>query len=78
MLVTAGIVIYSESVSPGNFAHQGQWPLAALFAVLLVLAAVGTVAMERKSAVEFGTAADVCVKQSSALSQARTACVRFG
>ena len=36
-LVAAGMLAYTVIVSPGYFAQQGQWPLAAMFAVLLVL-----------------------------------------
>ncbi len=36
-LVAAGMLAYTVIVSPGYFAQQGQWPLAGMFAVLLVL-----------------------------------------
>jgi len=32
--------VYTVIVSPGYFAQQGQWPLVAMFAVLLILALV--------------------------------------
>src|SRR5215208_7308386 len=35
LLVGLGMVIYSEIVSPGYFAQGGQWPLVAMFTVLL-------------------------------------------
>lgn len=35
LLVGLGMVIYSEIASPGYFAQLGQWPLVAMFAVLL-------------------------------------------
>jgi hypothetical protein len=35
LLVGLGMVIYSEIVSPGYFAQLGQWPLVAVFAILL-------------------------------------------
>ncbi len=35
MLVSIGMVIYSEIVSPGYFAQQGQWALVLMFAFLL-------------------------------------------
>jgi hypothetical protein len=35
LLAGLGMVIYSEIVSPGYFADQGQWAMVALFAVLL-------------------------------------------
>jgi hypothetical protein len=37
-LVTAGMLLYSVIASPGYFAQQGQWALAGMFAILLVLA----------------------------------------
>jgi hypothetical protein len=40
LLVGLGMVIYSEIVSPGYFAQLGQWPLVAMFAVLLFGATV--------------------------------------
>ena len=36
LLVGLGMVIYSEIVSPGYFAQLGQWPMVAMFALLLV------------------------------------------
>lgn len=42
-LAAVGMVIYSEVVSPGYFAQQGQWIFVVMFAVLLtgaVLAAI--------------------------------------
>jgi hypothetical protein len=35
-----GMLVYTVIVSPGYFAQQGQWPLVAMFAVLLILALV--------------------------------------
>ncbi|MBN1668638.1 MAG: hypothetical protein JW862_16210 [Anaerolineales bacterium] len=40
LLVGLGMVIYSEIVSPGYFAQLGQWPMVAVFAVLLLGAGV--------------------------------------
>ncbi len=37
-LVANGMLIYTVIVSPGYFAQKGQWPLVAMFAVLLFLA----------------------------------------
>jgi len=39
-LIFAGMAIYSEIVSPGYFAQQGEWALVAMFAVLFILAVV--------------------------------------
>jgi hypothetical protein len=39
-LVAAGMVIYSEIVSPGYFAQSGQWVLVGMFAVLFIFALV--------------------------------------
>ena len=38
LLVALGMAIYSEINSPGYFAQLGQWPLVAMFAVLLFCA----------------------------------------
>jgi len=35
LLVGLGMVIYSEIVSPGYFAEQGQWAMVAMFAIIL-------------------------------------------
>lgn len=35
LLVGLGMVIYSEIVSPGYYAQQGQWAFVAMFAALL-------------------------------------------
>lgn len=40
LLVGLGMVIYSETISPGYFAQLGQWALVAMFAVLLFGATV--------------------------------------
>ena len=37
---TLGMLTYTVLVSPGYFAQLGQWPLVAMFAVLLVLTLV--------------------------------------
>jgi len=42
-LVSLGMVIYSEVVSPGYFAQKRQWAMVAMFAVLLALAIVAAV-----------------------------------
>ena len=36
LLVGLGMVIYSEIVSPGYFAQQGQWLMVGMFVVFLV------------------------------------------
>jgi len=41
LLVGLGMVIYSEIVSPGYFAQQGQWALVGMFSVLLFGATIG-------------------------------------
>jgi len=46
-LVAAGMVMYSEIVSPGYFAQKRQWALAGMFAVLLVLAVASVVLLTR-------------------------------
>lgn len=38
LLVALGMAIYSEINSPGYFAQLGQWPVVAMFAVLLFCA----------------------------------------
>ena len=38
--VSLGMLIYTVIVSPGYFAQQGQWPLVAMFGVLLILALI--------------------------------------
>ena len=45
--VAAGMVIYSEIVSPGYFAQKGQWPLVAMFLMLLILAILGVIWLAR-------------------------------
>ncbi len=37
-LVALGALVYTAIVSPGYFAQLGQWPLVAMFAVVLALA----------------------------------------
>jgi hypothetical protein len=49
LLVFLGLVIYSEIVSPGYFAQQGQWALVAMFAVLLLGAILSVFGLARKS-----------------------------
>jgi hypothetical protein len=39
-LVAVGMLLYTVIVSPGYFAQKHQWPMVAMFAVLLVLALV--------------------------------------
>ncbi len=46
-LVANGMLIYTVIVSPGYFAQNGQWPLVAMFAVLLVLACASIVQLAR-------------------------------
>jgi hypothetical protein len=52
-LVMVGMAIYSEIVSPGYFAQQGQWALVVMFAVLLVGAVSSVVAVAKSD--RFGT-----------------------
>ncbi len=42
-LVAAGMVVYSEIVSPGYFAQKGRWAFVGMFAVLLALAVLAVV-----------------------------------
>lgn len=46
-LVAAGMVIYSEIVSPGYFAQKRQWAFVGMFAILLVLAVLAVVFVAR-------------------------------
>lgn len=39
-LVAMGMLLYTAIVSPGYFAHKGQWAFVAMFAGVLVLAFV--------------------------------------
>lgn len=48
LLVGFGMVIYSEIVSPGYFAHFGQWALVGMFAVLLIGAIFGVMQLLRE------------------------------
>jgi len=45
LLVGLGMVIYSEIVSPGYFAEQGQWAPVAMFAVLLFGAVIAVISL---------------------------------
>jgi len=36
LLTGLGMVIYSEIVSPGYYAQQGQWPFVGMFAIVLL------------------------------------------
>ena len=38
MLVALGMLLYTVIVSPGYFAQRGEWPLVAMFGVLLLSA----------------------------------------
>lgn len=49
LLVALGMVIYSEIVSPGYFAQLGQWPLVAMFALLLLGAAIAVTQLMKKA-----------------------------
>jgi len=40
LLVGLGMVIYSEIISPGYFAQQGNWMMVWMFAVFLIGAAI--------------------------------------
>jgi hypothetical protein len=46
-LVANGMLIYTVIVSPGYFAQLGQWPLVAMFAVLLALAIASVVQLQK-------------------------------
>lgn len=46
-LVGLGMVVYSVVNSPGYFAQRGEWPLVAMFMVLLVLSVVAAVLLAR-------------------------------
>jgi len=48
LLVSLGMVIYSEIVSPGYFAQLGQWALVVMFAILLVGAVVAVTKLLRE------------------------------
>jgi len=48
LLAALGMAIYSEIVSPGYFAQQGQWPLVGMFALLLAGALVSVAAVARE------------------------------
>lgn len=39
-LVAVGMLLYTVINSPGYFAQQGEWPLVAMFVVLLILALI--------------------------------------
>jgi hypothetical protein len=50
LFVGLGMVIYSEIVSPGYFAQLGQWPLVAMFAILLLGGTISiTMLLKQKS-----------------------------
>ena len=36
LLVGLGMIVYSEIVSPGYFAQQGQWLMVGMFAIILI------------------------------------------
>jgi hypothetical protein len=40
LLVALGMLLYTVIVSPGYFAQRGEWPLVAMFGVLLLSALV--------------------------------------
>lgn len=48
LLVSLGMVIYSEIVSPGYFAQQGQWAMVVLFAALLFGAVFAVMSLMRQ------------------------------
>jgi len=43
LLLSLGMVIYSEIVSPGYFAQLAQWPMVGMFAILLLGATVSVI-----------------------------------
>jgi hypothetical protein len=42
-LVAIGMLLYTSIVSPGYFAQKREWPLVAMFAVILVIALLSLV-----------------------------------
>ncbi len=48
LLIGLGMVIYSEIVSPGYFAQQGQWAMVVMFAVLLCGAVISAMHLARE------------------------------
>ena len=46
-LISSGMVVYSEIVSPGYFAQQGQWIFVIMFAALLVGAVIAAIQVIR-------------------------------
>jgi len=46
-LVGNGMLLYTVIVSPGYFAQAGQWPLVAMFLVLVVVALAAIVKLAR-------------------------------
>jgi len=36
LLVGLGMIVYSEIISPGYFAQQGQWLMVGMFAIILI------------------------------------------
>lgn len=47
MLVAQGMMIYSVINSPGYFIQRGEWPLVAMFILLLVLGLIAVVRAAR-------------------------------
>jgi hypothetical protein len=47
LLVAAGMLAYTTIVSSGYFAQLGQWPLVAMFALLLVLDVISVFVLMR-------------------------------
>lgn len=45
--VSLGMVIYSEIVSPGYFAQQGQWVMVGMFAALLLGAVISSLKLRK-------------------------------
>ena len=42
-LIAVGMLFYTSIVSPGYFAQKREWPLVAMFAVILVLALISLI-----------------------------------
>jgi hypothetical protein len=42
-LIATGMLLYTVIVSPGYFAQKNQWPMAGVFAVVLILAVISII-----------------------------------
>ncbi|HHJ99429.1 MAG TPA: hypothetical protein ENN10_05725 [Actinobacteria bacterium] len=48
-LVAFGALVYTAIVNPGYFAQLGQWPLVAMFGVVLALTLISVILLLRES-----------------------------